>query len=101
MPCLLVDDRPLVESNLIDAFLGEWAPRPPLMPADPLQRHEVRRWSKYVDDACLPAVQKPDWSRSMQPIAEKWSDEEPKNPPVTCGEHILSRYQEAFSYRKG
>ncbi|MCK5362732.1 MAG: glutathione S-transferase family protein, partial [Gammaproteobacteria bacterium] len=69
VPCLLVDDRPLVESNLIDEFLDEWAPRPALMPVDPLQRHEVRRWSKYVDDVCLPAVQKPNWTRSMQPIA--------------------------------
>jgi len=76
VPCLLVDDRPLVESNLIDEFLDEWAPQPALMPVGPLQRHEVRRWSKYVDDVCLPAVQKPNWTRSMQPIAEKWSDEE-------------------------
>lgn len=76
VPCLVVDGRPLVESNLINEFLDEWVPQPPLMPASPHQRHEVRRWSKYVDDVCLPAVQKPNWSRSMQPIAENWSDEE-------------------------
>ena len=46
------------------------------MPDDPLDRHEVRRWSKYIDDTCLPAVQKPNWTRLMRPIAEKWSDQE-------------------------
>jgi glutathione S-transferase len=76
VPCLMVEGRPLVESNLINEYLDEAFPNPPLMPDDPLDRHEVRRWSKYVDDVCLPAVQKPNWSKTMQPIAEKWSDQE-------------------------
>lgn len=76
VPCLLVDGRPLVESNLINEFLDERFPDPPLMPDDPFDRHELRRWSKYVDDICLPAVQKPNWSRSMRPIARQWSDAE-------------------------
>ena len=76
VPCLSVRGRALVESNLINEFLDEWVPQPPLMPDDPADRHEVRRLSKYVDDVCLPAVQKPNWSRSMRPVAEKWSDEE-------------------------
>lgn len=76
VPCLVVDGRPLVESNLINEYLDEAWPEPPLMPDAPIDRHEVRRWSKYIDDVCLPAVQKPNWSRSMRPIAEKWSDEE-------------------------
>jgi glutathione S-transferase len=76
VPCLFVDGRALVESNLINEFLDEWRPHPPLMPEDPADRHEVRRLAKYVDDVCLTAVQKPNWSRSMQPVAEKWSDEE-------------------------
>jgi glutathione S-transferase len=76
VPCLMVAGRTLVESNLINEYLDEAFPNPPLMPDDPLDRHEVRRWSKYVDDVCLPAVQKPNWSKTMQPIAEKWSDQE-------------------------
>jgi glutathione S-transferase len=76
VPCLFVDGRALVESNFINEFLDEWVPRPHLMPDEPADRHEVRCLSKYVDDVCLPAVQKPNWSRSMQPVAEKWSDEE-------------------------
>ncbi len=76
VPCLLADGVALVESNLINEYLDEAVPEPPLMPAGPADRHEVRRWSKYIDDHCLPAVQKPNWSRTMRPIAEKWSDEE-------------------------
>jgi len=76
VPCLVVDGRPLVESNLINEYLDEAFPEPPLMPEAPLDRHEVRRWSKYIDDVCLPAVQKPNWSRTMRPVAEKWSDDE-------------------------
>lgn len=76
VPCLLVDGRPLVESNLINEFLDELVPGPPLMPEDPFQRHEVRRFAKFVDDVCLPAVQKPNWMKSMHPLAREWDDEE-------------------------
>jgi glutathione S-transferase len=76
VPCLVVDGRNLVESNLIDEYLDEAFPEPPLMPDDPADRHELRRWSKYIDDICLPAVQKPNWMKMMRPLCEKWSDEE-------------------------
>ena len=76
VPCLVVDGHPLIESNLINEYLDELFPDPPLMPDDALARHEVRRWSQYIDATCLPAVQKPNWSKLMQPIAEKWSDAE-------------------------
>ena len=74
VPCLLVDGRALVESNLINEFLDERVPEPALMPDDPFQRHEIRRFAKFVDDVCLPAVQKPNWMKSMHPLAREWSD---------------------------
>ena len=76
VPCLLVDGHPLVESNLINEFLDERVPDPPLMPDDPIARHEVRCFAKFVEDVCLPAVQKPNWMKSMHPLAREWSDEE-------------------------
>jgi glutathione S-transferase len=76
VPCLVVDGRALVESNLINEYLDEAFPASPLMPDDAFDRHELRRWSKYIDDVCLPAVQKPNWTRTMRPVAMQWSDAE-------------------------
>lgn len=41
----------------------------------------------------------PDVGTLIDPAAVIAGDEEAKYPPVSCGEHILSRYREAFSYR--
>ena len=76
VPCLLVDDVALVESNQINEFLDEWRVEPSLMPADPFMRHSIRIFAKYVDDVCLPAVQKPNWMRTMRPVAMRFSDDE-------------------------
>ncbi|MGI9525453.1 MAG: glutathione S-transferase family protein, partial [Hyphomicrobiaceae bacterium] len=76
VPCLLVDGRPLVESNFINEWIDETFPDPPLMPADPFERHEVRLWGKFVDDKCLYAIQKFNWMHRFHPIAREWSDEE-------------------------
>lgn len=76
VPCLLVDGRPLVESNFINEWIDETFPEPPLMPSDPIERHDVRLWGKYVDDKCLYAIQKFNWMQRFHPIAKEWSDEE-------------------------
>lgn len=76
VPALLIDGVPYVESNVINEYLDDAYPDPPLMPADPRQRYEVRLFSIYIDGTCLPAVQKHNWMRRMRPVAMKWSDEE-------------------------
>ena len=76
VPALLVDGRPLVESNFINEWLDETFPDPPLMPSDPWARHDLRLWAKYIDDHCLPAVQKHNWMVLFHPFAREWSDEE-------------------------
>ena len=76
VPALLVDGRPLVESNFINEWLDETFPDPPLMPVDPWARHDLRLWAKYIDDHCLPAVQKHNWMVLFHPFAREWSDEE-------------------------
>lgn len=67
---------PIVESTIINEYLDDAFPEPPLRPADPRERAEMRLWSKYVDDVCLPAVLVQNWSRVMRPVAENWTDEE-------------------------
>ena len=76
VPALLVDGHPLVESNFINEWLDETFPKDPLRPADPTERHDMRLWSKYIDEACLPAVQKHNWMILFHPFAREWSDAE-------------------------
>lgn len=50
IPVLRMDGRLLPESQAIIEFLDETIPNPPLMPADPLGRYEVRRLCGWFDD---------------------------------------------------
>lgn len=76
VPALVIDGEPFVESNLINEYLDERWPEPPLMPSDPQQRYEVRLFALYIDQTCLPAVQKHNWMERMHPVAREWSDDE-------------------------
>ena len=76
VPALLVDGHPLVESNFINEWLDETFPENPLRPADPTERHDMRLWAKYIDEHCLPAVQKHNWMILFHPFAREWSDAE-------------------------
>ncbi|MEO8524457.1 MAG: glutathione S-transferase family protein [Caldimonas sp.] len=50
VPTLVHDGRVLLESTLINQYLDEAFPEPPLLPADPLGRHRARIWTKRLDD---------------------------------------------------
>jgi len=76
VPALLVDGKPLVESNFINEWLDETFPEPHLRPSDPTERHDMRLWAKYIDEHCLPAVQKHNWMILFHPFAREWSDAE-------------------------
>ena len=76
VPALLVDGNPLIESNFINEWLDEVFPEPRLAPANPTQRHDMRLWAKWIDENCLPAVQKHNWMILFHPFARNWSDEE-------------------------
>lgn len=76
VPALLVDGRPLVESNFINEWLDEVFPDPPLRPTAPFALHDLRLWAKYIDDTCLPAIQKHNWMILFHPFAREWSDAE-------------------------
>jgi glutathione S-transferase len=55
VPVLLVDDRPIFESMIINELLEELHPEPPMMPRDPLERAEVRAWIVFANDVLMPA----------------------------------------------
>lgn len=50
VPILRLGERVLSESQAICEYLDETVPEPPLMPRDPLARHEVRRLCSWFDD---------------------------------------------------
>lgn len=50
VPTLLHEGRVLLESTLINQYLDEAFPEPPLLPADALGRHQARIWTKRLDD---------------------------------------------------
>jgi glutathione S-transferase len=56
VPTLVHDGRVLIESSLINEYLEEVFPQPPLAPAEPVRRHEMRLWVKRIDEKVHPAA---------------------------------------------
>lgn len=48
VPCLVDGDRVVFESAVINEYLEESYPEPPLMPKDPYQRAQARIWTDFV-----------------------------------------------------
>ncbi|MCZ6538301.1 MAG: glutathione S-transferase family protein [Chloroflexi bacterium] len=55
VPTFVHDGRVLVESTAICEYIDETFPNPPLMPKDAYLRHQVRLWTKAVDEELHPA----------------------------------------------
>jgi glutathione S-transferase len=60
VPTLIDGETVVPESNVINEYLDERFPEPPLMPKDPFGRAKVRLWTKQLDedihDACLAII---------------------------------------------
>src|SRR5512142_2108827 len=54
VPVLVVDERPVFESMVINELIDELFPSPPLMPSSPLARAEARGWIVFSNDAVMP-----------------------------------------------
>jgi glutathione S-transferase len=54
VPTLVHDGHPIVESTVICEYIDDVFPSPPLKLADPLQRAEMRLWTKAVDELLHP-----------------------------------------------
>jgi glutathione S-transferase len=74
---VLPDGRSLYESSTICEYLDETHPEPPLRPADPYRRAEMRNWIRHVDERIGNLIVF-NWKHGMQQIASKWSDAELK-----------------------
>jgi glutathione S-transferase len=76
VPTLVDDGRPIIESSVIICYIDDIAPDPPLTPADPLARADMRLWLKWSDEHAYKAVYVPTWDRLSRPVAQKLGDEE-------------------------
>jgi glutathione S-transferase len=55
VPVLLVDERPVFESTVINELLNELQPEPPMFPRDAIARAEARGWIVFSNDVLMPA----------------------------------------------
>jgi len=76
VPTLIHDGNTITESSIINEYLDEAFPTPPLRPASPLERARMRTWTKYVDDYFGPAASRIGWHFLLHPIASRWTPQE-------------------------
>jgi glutathione S-transferase len=74
---VLPDGRSLYESSTVCEYLDEAYPDPPLRPADPYKRAEMRNWVRHVDERIGNLIVF-NWKHSIQKMASQWSDDELK-----------------------
>jgi len=72
----LAPGRFLHESATICEYLDDCWPDPPLRPADPYDRAQMRNFVRWTDERVLPALLRLNWSQMLQPTASRWSDAE-------------------------
>ena len=76
VPTLLLEDgRALYESGTICEYLDEVHPEPPLRPADPYERADMRNWIRHIDERIGNLIVF-NWAHHLQKTAQQWTDEE-------------------------
>jgi glutathione S-transferase len=75
IPTLVHDGRALYESGTICEYLDEVFPEPPLRPADPWGRAQMRYWIRYADERIGNLIIF-NWRHDLQKVAQKWTDAE-------------------------
>ncbi len=68
VPTLIHDGAVLIESSLINQYLDEVFPEPPLQPDDAPSRHALRLWVKQVDEKVHPAASVVTFAIGPRPI---------------------------------
>lgn len=76
VPALIHDGAVITESTVINEYLDDVFPDPPLRPADPVKRANMRIWTKFVDEYLNPAASILGWNHIIKPLVERLSEEE-------------------------
>jgi glutathione S-transferase len=68
VPALLHDGAVVTETSVINEYLDDAFPDPPLRPASPLEGARMRRWSQIVDEHLFHAIATIGWAFGIGPI---------------------------------
>jgi glutathione S-transferase len=70
VPVLDHDGFILRESTIINDYLDDAFPAPPLRPADAKGRARVAMWSRFIDEVPTPAVKLPSFQKNLRPVLQ-------------------------------
>ena len=76
VPVLVHDGKVITESTVIDEYLDDVFPAPPLRPADPYERAKMRIWTKFIDEYALPALSVIGWHLMVRQVAQSIEKDE-------------------------
>ena len=76
VPVLVHGDYALDESTLINEYVDDTFPGPPLKPSDAYGRHQMRVWTKFVDEYFCPALSFLGWHAMIKNAVAHLSKEE-------------------------
>ena len=76
VPVLVHDGAIINESTVINEYLDEVFPEVRLVPVNPVERAQMRIWSKFVDEYFCPALSRIGWSILIPKIAAQLADGE-------------------------
>ena len=68
VPALVHDGVVITETSVINEYLDDAFPDPPLRPASPIERARMRRWSQIVDEHLFHAIATIGWAFGIGPI---------------------------------
>jgi glutathione S-transferase len=76
VPALVHDGAIITETTVINEYIDDAFPDPPLKPADALGRARMRRWGQIVDEHLFHAIATIGWSQGIGPILREKGREE-------------------------
>jgi glutathione S-transferase len=76
VPALVHDGEVITETSVINEYLDDAFPDPPLRPASAIERARMRRWSQIVDEHLFHAIATIGWAFGIGPILRERGLEE-------------------------
>lgn len=70
VPVLVHDGAIITESTVINEYLDDVFPTPPLRPKNPVERARMRIWSKLIDEYFCPALSMWGWHLMVRKVAQ-------------------------------